>query len=196
MAILTNPKHELFAQEVAKGATLERAYEKAGYQPSRKNAQRLRTNEGVSSRIEELLSQAAERAGVTIEAVVTELAKIGFSDIRRAVKWGAGISVPDGDGEARISNGVSMKSSEEIDDDTASAISEVTQTKEGIRIKLHDKRAALVDLGRHLGMFKDRVEHSGPDGGPIQVEDTDSIRQRMAAKLSRIAANVAHGETT
>jgi len=30
-----------------------------------------------------------------------------------------------------------------------------------VRFKLADKRAALVDLGRHLGMFKDRVEHSG-----------------------------------
>ena len=28
-------------------------------------------------------------------------------------------------------------------------------------VKLYDKRAALVDLGKHLGMFKDRVELSG-----------------------------------
>ena len=30
-------------------------------------------------------------------------------------------------------------------------------------MKMSDKRAALVDIGRHLGMFKDRVEmeHSG-----------------------------------
>ena len=28
-------------------------------------------------------------------------------------------------------------------------------------IKLYDKRAALVDLGKHLGMFKDKIELSG-----------------------------------
>ena len=46
----------------------------------------------------------------------------------------------------------------EISDEAAAAISEVAQTKEGIRIKFHDKRAALVDLGRHLGMFTEKGE--------------------------------------
>jgi phage terminase small subunit len=33
-----------------------------------------------------------------------------------------------------------------------------------VRFKLHDKIAALVKLGQHLGMFKERVEHSGAIG--------------------------------
>ena len=37
----------------------------------------------------------------------------------------------------------------------------VKRTKEGIEVKTHDKRAVLELIGRHLGMFKDKVELSG-----------------------------------
>jgi len=46
------------------------------------------------------------------------------------------------------------------------------------RFKLHDKRAALVDLGRYYGLFKDRVEHAGMDGAPL-------IPEGMTAPISR-----------
>lgn len=45
----------------------------------------------------------------------------------------------------------------------------VKVTKEGIEVKMHDKVAALTKVGQHLGMFTDRVEHTGKDGGPIQT---------------------------
>ena len=37
----------------------------------------------------------------------------------------------------------------------------VKRTKEGIEVKTHDKKAVLELIGRHLGMFKDKVELSG-----------------------------------
>lgn len=40
----------------------------------------------------------------------------------------------------------------------------VKVTKDGFEVKMHDKAAALVNVGKHLGMFKDRVEHSGDVG--------------------------------
>lgn len=40
------------------------------------------------------------------------------------------------------------------------------ETKDGIEAKMHDQQAALINVARHLGMFKDRVEHSGK----IEVE--------------------------
>ena len=45
----------------------------------------------------------------------------------------------------------------------------MAQTRDGIKIKFHDKRAALMDIGRHLGMFKERVEMTGKDSGPLEV---------------------------
>jgi hypothetical protein len=51
----------------------------------------------------------------------------------------------------RVANGVAMIDSSELDDQTAAAIATVAQTRDGIKIKFHDKRAALMDIGRHLG---------------------------------------------
>ncbi|MOA67293.1 hypothetical protein D3C78_1943990 [compost metagenome] len=49
------------------------------------------------------------------------------------------------------------------------AVAEIKETKEGISLKLHDKVSALEKIGRHLGMFKDKLEIGGKDGGPLQV---------------------------
>jgi phage terminase small subunit len=46
-----------------------------------------------------------------------------------------------------------------ISDEAAAAVAEVSQTVNGaLRVKMHDKHAALVSLGRYLGMFDDRVQ--------------------------------------
>lgn len=41
-----------------------------------------------------------------------------------------------------------------------------------VRFKLADKRAALVDLGRHHKLFTDKFEHGGKDGRPIEGKIT------------------------
>jgi phage terminase small subunit len=68
-----------------------------------------------------------------------------------------------------------MLDSAEIDDDTAAAIAEVAQTRDGIKIKFHDKLGALEKIGKHLGMFVDRHEHSGKDGGPIETRELSPL---------------------
>jgi len=78
---LDNPKHELFAQGIAQGLTLGEAYAAAGYVEDRSNAYHLQQTTTVKDRIEELNAQAAVRAGVSIERVLKELAKIGFANL-------------------------------------------------------------------------------------------------------------------
>lgn len=60
-------------------------------------------------------------------------------------------------------------------------------------VNVSDKRAALVDIGKHIGMFVDRHEVTGKDGQPIEV-DIDSALERLAASVARYAAQIgAHG---
>jgi phage terminase small subunit len=181
MGILKNERHELFAQELAKGSSAIDAYVAAGYVANDGNCIRLKNDPEVVARVEEILGRAAARAEVTVEGVLRELAKIGFSDIRKAIAWRSNVAVAAVDideelqaieagGEIRhqITNQVELIDSADIDDDTAAAIAEIAMTdKGGLRLKLHDKRGALVDLGRHLGMFKDRQVHENPDGTPL-----------------------------
>ena len=44
------------------------------------------------------------------------------------------------------------------------------QTKDGVKALGRDQNAALMALGRYLGMFKERTEVSGPGGGPVQLQ--------------------------
>jgi hypothetical protein len=62
---------------------------------------------------------------------------------------------------------------------------------ERIKIKLHDKRAALVSLGQHLGMFVASHKHEGGDGGPIIHEH----RSAVLAEISRLIS-AGRGGTT
>jgi phage terminase small subunit len=54
---------------------------------------------------------------------------------------------------------VTIVDADKISDEAAAAVAEVSQTVNGaLRVKMHDKHAALVSLGRYLGMFDDRVQ--------------------------------------
>lgn len=159
MPVLDNSRHELFAQEVAKGAGQGEAYVLAGYKENDGNASTLADRPEIEARIKEIKRIGAEKAGVTIQRVTEELSKIGFCNMADYMKSG-----PDGDPYLDFSA---------ITRDQAAALSEVTveDFKDGrgadardvrrVKFKLSDKRAALVDLGKHLGMFKDETRHSG-----------------------------------
>ncbi len=49
MPLLDNPRHEIFAQQLAQGKTADEAYALAGYRKSRSNASVLRTNQNIST---------------------------------------------------------------------------------------------------------------------------------------------------
>jgi phage terminase small subunit len=114
----------------------------------------------------------SERTELTQDMVVNELRKIGFADIRKVISWGERpvLEEMNEDDDLRTYP-VELIASENIDDDTAAAISEVVLTAQGVKVRLHDKLRALVNLGKHLGMFPQRLEHLGRGGGPIETVD-------------------------
>lgn len=172
-------KQRRFVDEYLVDLNATQAAIRAGY--SQKTAgqiaeQNLKKLE-IAAAVQEAQAARAKRTEITQDMVLRELAKIGFSDIRKIVRWGkTELRVTDaGDDEGEVTeayHGLALVSADDIDDDTAAAISEISDGREGLKVKLHDKKGALVDIGRHLGMFKDRVEHSGPDGGPIPTMPT------------------------
>lgn len=76
MPILPNPKHEKFAQALAKGKTADEAYVEAGFKPNRGNASRLKANESIAARVAELQGKAAERTIITTASITERLLKI------------------------------------------------------------------------------------------------------------------------
>lgn len=168
-------RQERFVAEYLIDLNATEAAIRAGYSP--KTAYSIGHENLNKPEIAALIAQKQERlirkTEVTQERVIAELAKIGFSDIRNAVAWRTDVAVaaPDdrsldeivdeGPGEVRhaVTNQVELVDSDRIDDDTAAAIAEISQTdKGGLKVKFHDKQAALVSLARHLGMFTDKVD--------------------------------------
>ena len=73
MPVLSNAKHERFAQELAKGKTANEAYVLAGYKANDGNAIRLKGNERIAERVAEILDRSAIRAEVTVASILAEL---------------------------------------------------------------------------------------------------------------------------
>lgn len=177
------PKQARFVDEFMIDLNATQAAIRAGYSELTADVQgpRLLGNVGVAAAIAARQAAIAHKLGVTQERIVAELAKIAFADIRKAVRWGK--SPTDTESENASPNGLGMFPvelipSEKIDDDTAAAVSEVSLTQTGIKIKMHDKKSALVDLGKHLGMFKERIEHTGKDGAPLVPVINVRLRKR------------------
>lgn len=182
------PKQQRFVDEYLIDLNATRAAIAAGY--SEKTAAVIGcenlTKPNIAAEIEARRIKLAEKAGVTVESITAELAKLGFSNMLDYVR-----TRPDGLAEVDLSA---------MTRDQAAALTEVKVERrkvngsgdddslyidEKVTIKIADKRAALVDLGKHLGMFKDKVELTGKDGAPLEVEDvtTREIARRMAFAL-------------
>jgi phage terminase small subunit len=97
-----------FGEHLAMGLSATEAYAKAGLS-------RLAANGSIKARIAELVGAAAEKAGVTIDRLVAELAKIAFSDIGRALTWGMAENREEGKPPIQY---LTLKESSELDVDT------------------------------------------------------------------------------
>lgn len=110
----------------------------------------------VAKAIKKAMDERAKRTEITADMVLRELAKVGFSDLRDVATW--------------TEDGVEFKPSADLDDDAAKTIKSVkskrrtTTDKEGnisetveLEITREDKVAALEKIGRHLGMFNDKL---------------------------------------
>ena len=164
MGIVINLRHERLAQALAQGKAANEAYAQAGYRANDGNASRLKGNERILARVQEIVGRAAERAEVSLERILRELAAIAFSDISKAVTWGVQVrEEEDGRGQRVkvITSAVSLVPSDRLDESTAAAIAAVSQSPTGaLSIKMHNKLAALVVLGKYLGMFDQRPQNS------------------------------------
>lgn len=161
MPILANARHERFAQELAKGASRTEAYELAGYKPDSGAASRLSGNVSVRARLTELMEAIAERVEVD-EAYVLGTIKATVDRCTQATP---------------------------VLDRSGALVFVETPTGDLAPAYVFDAKSVLRGaelLGKHIGMFKERHEHTGKDGGPIEMADMDLARL-ITFQLTRAA---------
>ena len=184
-----NFRQQRFAEEYVVDLNATQAAIRANYSEKTAYSQgeRLLSHVEVAAEIKRLLEERSKRTAITADRVLTELARIGLSDLRKL-----------------FTESGALRPLHELDDDAAAAVSSVKVVtrpsgefdEDGNRIveyvhemKLWDKNTALVNIGRHLAMFVDRQEHTGKDGGPIQTEEV-SARERIAGRIASAAARM------
>lgn len=174
-------KQEAFCQFYTKSWNATRAAKDAGYSPESAafiGYQQLQ-NTLVKNRISELTEHALKEIGISRERTLLELSRIAFVNIKDLATWNE--------------SGVRFKPSDEIDEELAAAIVEVsetvTQSGGTLKIRQHDKVRALELLGKHQKLFADRVEHSGPDGKPIETMNRSELSdEELEAKYQAALA--------
>lgn len=72
----------------------------------------------------------------------------------------------------------------------------IKQTQAGIEVKFQDQAKALENVARHLGMFTERHEVTGKDGGPIQTEVKNDLSRLSVEELRQLAELVAKSADT
>jgi len=142
-------KQSIFVDEYIKDKNALQAAIRAGYSEASAGWRgcTLLKDPKVQAAIEDRLQAAQARSQVTVDRVLTELARIAFADITDIV------SVEGGK--------VRVRDTRDLPPETRKAISEITETGAAggtIKVKLHDKIKALELIGRHLAMFKDKLD--------------------------------------
>jgi len=183
MADKLTPKQEKYVQGLFAGLSQREAYKQA-YNASRmkdetidKKACELAKRGKIRGRLTELQDELKERNMVTVEKVLTELAKVGFangSDFARVVEKEHIEEIKDEDGNVTGEKIIKYKTvevipTEQLDKDKLAAIAGVKATRDGIEVKTNDKLKALELMGKYLGMFKDNVNIMG--AVPVQIVD-------------------------
>jgi phage terminase small subunit len=140
-------KQKLFCKEYVIDLNGFKAACRAGYSKlsAAETASEALDNPYIVQEINRLMESRNKRLEITADHVLKELARLAFSDARRVVKWGH--------------KGIEAVDSEDLADDDALAIAEISQveTIHGMRtkVKMYDKLGALDKLGKHLKLFSD-----------------------------------------
>ena len=157
------PKRELFLQEYVKDFNGTRAY-KAVYHSKTDNAaaveaRKLLRNPQLKERLTEIMNATAERNSLTEDMIINELKCIAFSkgsDYTKLIKRTVD------NYEIDVAENVPT---DELTETQKKAISCIENTKYGVKVSTYDKVKALELLGKHIGMFRDKVDISAEDGG-------------------------------
>ena len=147
---MTN-KQKRFADEYLIDCNATQAAIRAGYKRSEytdTNANKLLENTSVAEAIEKAMAERSKRTGINQDRVVEELAKLAFVNAADVIDVNTATVLKDAKPEdLACIQSVKVKKTTKGKD-----------TIEEREVRFYDKKDSLVQLGKHLGMFKDKLE--------------------------------------
>lgn len=153
------PKHQRFVAEFLKDQNATQAAIRAGYAArwAEKNATRLTGNDGIRTEIESALAKATEQAGLSVTKVCEGWRRVIDADVRKLFgPDGQPLPIPSlGDNEAALLGGLDVT---QANFDTTDGERDLAKV---LKYRLWDRAKYLEQAAKHLGMFVDKVEHTG-----------------------------------
>lgn len=178
MAKLTE-KQRKFCDEYLLDLNATQAAIRAGYSSNTAAEQgaRLLTNVKVQNYIQERKQDRIERTEITQDMVLNELANIAFSNIADYVKVVEKEAVIDG---KKIKyKTVDATLTDNLSEEQKKALSVIKEGKNGLEIKMNDKVRALELLGKHLGMWTEKVEVTEKAENPFAGLSTEDLKKMI-----------------
>ena len=180
------PKQQKFINEYLVDGNATQSAIRAGY--SKKTAQQTGSENllkpVISTAIIKALQEQEQRTEITADWTLKEIHRIASFDPRKLYD----------------ENG-NFKEIKDLDDDTAAAIGGIDvvhrnygkdddKTEETTKkLKIWDKNSALEKLAKHFKLLIDRVESSGPDGGPIKTQtELSPEAQKLLQEIAKHAS--------
>ena len=162
MARMTD-RQKRFVEEYLIDLNATQAAIRAGYSPQTAQEQgyQLLQKTSVQSAIGKAIAERSKRTGINQDRVIQELAKLAFVKMTDVVDSNGRIKSNASDDDLSCIEGIKYKSSSS---ESGSSIER--------EVKIASKLKALELLGRHLGMFTDKINLTGETKVTI-VDDLD-----------------------
>jgi len=179
-----NNKQEAFVEAYLQTWNATRAAKMAGYAEGSASvtASRLLANDKVASRVRERMAAVA----METNEVLARLASHARGDI----------------GELVDPATMTLDLKKAVNEGSTNLIKKIKQTTiigddkqtEIFEFEMYDAQAALVQIGKQLGLFTTRLEHTGKDGGAIKTDST--VKLLLELSEEEIDVILARNSTT
>ena len=174
-----NPRQRAFVAEYLVDLNGTQAAIRAGYSPATAvvQASQLLIEPHIAAAVERGKAQRLASVNITAESVLSEMDALARSNVENYVISDEGqVVLAEGAPPNAMAAVQSIKKKTRVE--TRRNGTEVIETRYyDVELKLWDKVGSLKLMGKHAGVkaCSDRMEVTGPDGGPIPVQQVRSI---------------------
>ena len=182
-------KHKRFVEEYTVDWNGTQAAIRAGYAANSAGQQAydLLKKPEIQDAIAEVMAERQERCNVSVDKVIGELARLAFANMMDYMQI-----TSDGDPYVDLSQLTRAQAAGILEftvDDFMDGRGDDAREVKRVRIKLHDKKGPLIELGKHLGLF--RGEGKGGQDEGSSLEAAAAREQQKVDHFSGIADHFA-----
>lgn len=174
-------KQEMFCREYLVDFNATQAAIRAGYSANSANAI---GNENllkpiIQKRLKELQEPKLKKLDISAERTLKEVGRLAFANITNVVSVEP-MMIEEAETNLNV---VVIKNLDELSEDVTAAISELSNTRDGVKVKMHNKEGSLEKLMRYHGLYEKDNDQSSGSTLDLSKLDKDELITLMQLRL-------------